>query len=129
MAFRGLWLGLSRFFGLLFAATNVGQAQTQLFGTRAKQAIMIDAETGTILYSKDADKLIPPASLAKLMTMEVVFHALKSGRYTMEDTFAVSENAWTKGGAKSGGSTMFAKVNSSIRLEDLIQGAYCPVGQ
>ena len=121
MAFRGLSLTIA-ILGLLFVATNVGQAQTQLFHTRAKQAIMIDAETGTILYSKDADKLIPPASLAKLMTMEVVFHALKSGRYTMEDTFAVSENAWTKGGAKSGGSTMFAKVNSSIRLEDLIQG-------
>ena len=73
-------------------------------------------------YSKDADKLIPPASLAKLMTMEVVFHALKVGRYTMDDTFAVSKNAWTKGGAKSGGSTMFAKLKSQIRLEDLIQG-------
>jgi serine-type D-Ala-D-Ala carboxypeptidase (penicillin-binding protein 5/6) len=121
MAFRGLSLTIA-ILGLLFAATNAGRAQTQLFDTRAKQAIMIDAETGTILYSKDADKLIPPASLAKLMTMEVVFHALKSGRYTMEDTFAVSKNAWTKGGAKSGGSTMFAKVNSSIRLEDLIQG-------
>ena len=121
MAFRGLSLTIA-ILGLLFAATNVGEAQTELFYTRAKQAIMIEAETGTILYSKDADKLIPPASLAKLMTMEVVFHALKSGRYTMEDTFAVSENAWTKGGAKSGGSTMFAKVNSIIRLEDLIQG-------
>ena len=121
MAFRGLSLTIA-ILGLLFAATNVGQAQTHLFDTRAKQAIMIEAETGTILYSKDADKLIPPASLAKLMTMEVVFHALKSGRYTMEDAFAVSENAWTKGGAKSGGSTMFAEVNSIIRLEDLIQG-------
>ena len=121
MPFRGLSLTIA-ILGLLFVATNAGRAQTQLFDTRAKQAIMIDAETGTILYSKDADKLIPPASLAKLMTMEVVFHALKSGRYTMEDTFAVSENAWKKGGAKSGGSTMFAKVNSSIRLEDLIQG-------
>ena len=121
MAFRGLSLTIA-ILGLLFAATNVAQAQTELFDTRAKQAIMIEAETGTILYSKDAAKLIPPASLAKLMTMEVVFHALKSGRYTMEDTFAVSENAWTKGGAKSGGSTMFAKVNSIIRLEDLIQG-------
>ena len=121
MAFRGL-SSIIAILGLLFAATSAGQAQTQLFDTRAKQAIMIDAETGTILYSKDADKLIPPASLAKLMTMEVVFHALKSGRYTMEDTFGVSKNAWTKGGAKSGGSTMFAKVKSSIRLEDLIQG-------
>ena len=74
------------------------QPQSQLFETRAKQAVMIDAETGTILYSKDADKLIPPASLAKLMTMEVVFHALKVGRLSMDDTFAVSKNAWTKGG-------------------------------
>jgi D-alanyl-D-alanine carboxypeptidase (penicillin-binding protein 5/6) len=98
------------------------QPQSQLFETRAKQAVMIDAETGTILYSKDADKLIPPASLAKLMTMEVVFHALKVGRLSMDDTFAVSKNAWTKGGAKSGGSTMFAKLNSQIRVEDLIQG-------
>ena len=76
---------------------------------------------GTILYAKDADKLIPPASLAKLMTMEVVFHALKVGRLSMDDKFAVSENAWKKGGAKAGGSTMFAKVKSQIRVEDLIK--------
>ena len=109
---------------LVFSSAGAGLAQSQskLFETRAKQAVMIDAETGTILYSKDADKLIPPASLAKLMTMEVVFHALKVGRLSMDDKFAVSKNAWTKGGAKSGGSTMFAKVNSEIRIEDLIQG-------
>jgi D-alanyl-D-alanine carboxypeptidase (penicillin-binding protein 5/6) len=121
MAFRGSSLIIAILVYLL-GAVSPGLAQTQLFDTRAKQAIMIDAETGTILFSKDADKLIPPASLAKLMTMEVVFHALKVGRYTMDDTFAVSQNAWKKGGAKSGGSTMFAKLNSSIRLEDLIQG-------
>ena len=121
MAFRGSSLIIA-ILGFLLGAASPGLAQTQLFDTRAKQAIMIDAETGTILFSKDADKLIPPASLAKLMTMEVVFHALKVGRYTMDDTFAVSQNAWKKGGAKSGGSTMFAKLNSSIRLEDLIQG-------
>lgn len=97
-------------------------AQAQLFETRAGQAFMIDADTSTVLFSKDPDKLIPPASLAKLMTMEVVFHALKSGRLRMDDTFLVSENAWRKGGASSGGSTMFAALKSSIRLEDLIQG-------
>ena len=111
---------------MIFSSAGLGaaqaQPQSQLFETRAKQAFMIDAETGTILYSKDADKLVPPASLAKLMTMEVVFHALKVGRLSMDDTFAVSKNAWTKGGAKSGGSTMFAKLNSQIRIEDLIQG-------
>lgn len=97
-------------------------AQAQLFETRAAQAFMIDAETGTILFAKDADKPIPPASLAKLMTMEVVFHALKVGRLRMDDTFQVSENAWRRGGAASGGSTMFAELGSSISLENLIQG-------
>ncbi|TIS85320.1 MAG: D-alanyl-D-alanine carboxypeptidase, partial [Mesorhizobium sp.] len=85
-------------------------------------AFMIDADTGTVLFSKDADKPIPPASMAKLMTMEVVFNALKSGRLKLDDTFVVSENAWRKGGAPSGTSTMFAKLKSAIRLEDLIQG-------
>jgi len=108
---------------MMFASpgTGLAQPQSQLFETRAKQAVMIDAETGTILYAKDGDKLIPPASLAKLMTMEVVFHALKVGRLSMDDKFAVSENAWKKGGAKAGGSTMFAKVKSQIRVEDLIK--------
>ena len=83
---------------------------------------MVNADTGTILYEKNPDILIPPASLAKLMTMEVVFHAIKSGRLTMQDTFLVSENAWRTGGASSGGSTMFAELGSSIALEDLVQG-------
>ncbi|MGE0499793.1 MAG: D-alanyl-D-alanine carboxypeptidase family protein [Rhizobiaceae bacterium] len=97
-------------------------ATAQLFETKARTAYMIDAGTGTILFSKDPDELIPPASLGKLMTMEVVFHAIKEGRLTLNDTFVVSENAWRTGGAVSGGSTMFAELGSSIRLEDLIQG-------
>ncbi|MET3580621.1 D-alanyl-D-alanine carboxypeptidase (penicillin-binding protein 5/6) [Mesorhizobium robiniae] len=97
-------------------------AAAQLFETKAARAFMIDAETGTVLFSKDADKPMPPASLAKLMTMEVVFDAIKSGRVTLDDTFVVSENAWRTGGAPSGTSTMFAKLKSTIRLEDLIQG-------
>jgi D-alanyl-D-alanine carboxypeptidase (penicillin-binding protein 5/6) len=105
---------------LLLAAT--GAAAQELFETKAKQAYMIDAETGTILFSKDADASVPPASLAKLMTMEVVFGALKSGRLTMDEQFYISENAWKNGGAGSGGSTMFAIPKSSIRLEDLVQG-------
>ena len=109
-------------FCFALALLGAGQAHAQLFETKAAQAFMIDAETSTILFSKDADKLIPPASLAKLMTMEVVFDALKAGRYTLDDTFQVSENAWRTGGAGSGGSTMFAELKSTIRLEDLIQG-------
>lgn len=106
----------------ILALGIVRPAHAELFETRAKQAFMIDAETGTILFSKNPDDLIPPASLAKIMTMEVVFDALKSGRLTMDDTFYVSEHAWRTGGAVSGTSTMFAEIESSIRLEDLIQG-------
>jgi D-alanyl-D-alanine carboxypeptidase (penicillin-binding protein 5/6) len=107
---------------LLAVVMAAAPAHAQLFETKAGQAFMADAETGTILFSKDPDKLVPPASLAKLMTMEVVFHALKEGRLTLDDTFQVSENAWRTGGAASGGSTMFAALKSTIRLEDLIKG-------
>lgn len=100
----------------------VAAAHGQLLDTKAKQAFMIDAVTGTVLYEKDADALVPPASLAKLMTMEVVFHALKTGRHKIDEQFAVSENAWRKGGAPSGTSTMFAVLKSSIPLGDLIRG-------
>ena len=115
-------IGCALLAAVVFVLGAALAAQAQLFETRAGQAYMIDADTGTVLFSKDPDKPIPPASLAKLMTMEVVFHVLKNGRLRMDDTFLVSENAWRKGGASSGGSTMFAVLKSTIRLEDLIQG-------
>jgi serine-type D-Ala-D-Ala carboxypeptidase (penicillin-binding protein 5/6) len=96
-------------------------ALAQTFSTAAKNAILIDADTNTVLFEKDADAAFPPASLAKLMTMEVVFHALKTGGLKLTDQFIVSENAWRNGGANSGGSTMFAQLNSEIALQDLIQ--------
>jgi serine-type D-Ala-D-Ala carboxypeptidase (penicillin-binding protein 5/6) len=108
----------------LLAALGSGPAaaQEELFETKAKQAFMVDAETGTVLFSKDPDALIPPASLAKLMTSEVIFNAIKTGQHSLADTFVVSENAWRTGGAPSGGSTMFAALKSVIPLESLIQG-------
>ncbi|GAB1582014.1 D-alanyl-D-alanine carboxypeptidase family protein [Phyllobacterium phragmitis] len=90
--------------------------------TRARQALLIDDATGTVLFAKNADELIPPASLAKLMTMEVVFDALTKGELSLDRTFPVSEYAWRTGGAPSGTSTMFAKIKSTPRVEDLIQG-------
>lgn len=97
-------------------------AAAQLFETRAKQAFMVDARTGTVLFAKNPDDPVPPASLAKIMTMEVVFDAVKSGRLSLDERFYVSENAWRTGGAVSGTSTMFAEVKSSVPLEALIQG-------
>lgn len=110
------------FFSILIMLMMVGLVNAQLYQTKAKQALLLDADTGTILFAKEADTKIPPASLAKIMTMEVVFNQLKSGNLSLEDNFFVSENAWRKGGTSSGGSTMFAKLNSEIPLEDLIRG-------
>lgn len=122
MSFSALWRGFCVFILLLAVSGAAGAQQSDLFETRAQQAFMIDAETGTILFSKDPDTPFPPASLAKLMTMEIVFNAIKAGRLTLDDEFYVSENAWRTGGAPSGTSTMFAALGSSIRVEDLIQG-------
>lgn len=104
------------------AVSLASSAYAQVFNTPAEQAILVDADTGTVLFSKDGDHRFPPASLAKLMTMEVVFNALTTGQLQLSDTFYVSENAWRTGGANSGGSTMFAELNSEIALEDLIRG-------
>ncbi|MDF1608995.1 D-alanyl-D-alanine carboxypeptidase [Hoeflea sp. YIM 152468] len=107
---------------VLLISVSASPSSAQLFETRAKQAYLVDADTGTVLFAKDENELVPPASLAKLMTMEVVFNAIRSGRLTLDDTFQVSENAWRTGGAISRTSTMFAELKSSIRLEDLIKG-------
>ncbi len=88
----------------------------------ATQAILIDYENGSILYEKAADTPIPPASLTKLMTMELVFQALQERRLTLDQEILISPYAWRTGGAVSHGSTMFASVNSRIKVEDLIQG-------
>jgi D-alanyl-D-alanine carboxypeptidase (penicillin-binding protein 5/6) len=88
----------------------------------APHAILIDAENGGVLYERDPDKLIFPASLAKLMTAEYVFHELKLGHIKLSDEYTVSENAWRKGGAPSHGSTMFAAIHSKISVDDLLHG-------
>ena len=113
---------------LMTAIYGHKSAHAQLYSTKAGQALLIDADTNTILFAKNHDKKIPPASLAKMMTMEVVFSRLKNGGLTLEDTFFVSENAWRKGGTSSGGSTMFAKLNSEIKLDDLIHGVIVQSG-
>jgi D-alanyl-D-alanine carboxypeptidase (penicillin-binding protein 5/6) len=92
------------------------------FETKAKHAILMDAGANLVLFEKDADALVPPASMSKLMTLAVVFRELKAGRLKLEDQFKVSEHAWRTGGAPSGGSAMFAPLNTMISVSDLIQG-------
>ncbi len=82
--------------------------RAQGFQTAAPHAILIDADSGSVLFEKAADEPFSPASMAKLMTTEIVFAALKEGRLTMDTEFTVTEDAWKRGGAGGGGSSMFA---------------------
>jgi D-alanyl-D-alanine carboxypeptidase (penicillin-binding protein 5/6) len=92
------------------------------FQTSVPYAILIEAGSGTVLFEKAADQLVAPASLAKLMTAEVVFDQVALGNIKLDEEFVVSENAWRKGGAPSGGSTMFAAIHSKIKISDLLSG-------
>lgn len=98
------------------------------FDTQARFAILMDQESGTVIFQKDADLPMEPASMAKLMTIAVVFHELADGRLKMSDEFFVSEHAWRTGGASSGGSTMFAELNSKISVENLVRSVIIQSG-
>ncbi|HQY74244.1 MAG TPA: D-alanyl-D-alanine carboxypeptidase family protein [Aestuariivirga sp.] len=109
---------------LLLAASGAAFAQDVLpFETTAPNAILIDAKSGTVFFEKKADELVQPASMSKLMTMVMVFEALKAGTVTLDTEFPISVNAWKRGGTASGGSTMFANVNTKVKLIDLMHGA------
>ena len=92
------------------------------FVPKARQSILMDADSGGILYQHNADQLAAPASMSKLMTLAVAFKLLKAGKLNRSDEFVVSVNAWRRGGAPSGTSAMMIPVNSKVRLDELIQG-------
>lgn len=107
----------------LFGTISAARAQQAAgFEPKAPHVYLVEASTGTVLYARGEDELVPPASLVKLMTAEYVFHELKAGRISADTVFTVSENAWRTGGALSRTSTMFAALNSNIRVIDLLQG-------
>ncbi len=113
-----LSLRLGIFGGALLLA--VGNAWA--IETKARTAVLMDYDTGEILFAKDHKKMVAPASMSKLMTIYMVFEKLKDGTLSLDDVFTVSENAWRKGGAATGGSTMFLKIGQKVRVEDLIKG-------
>jgi D-alanyl-D-alanine carboxypeptidase (penicillin-binding protein 5/6) len=92
------------------------------FQTSIPAAALLDPDSDSLLFEKNGDDLVAPASLAKLMTLEYVFNEIKQGRLKLEDTFKISDNAWRKGGAPSHGSTMFAAIHSDVKVDDLIHG-------
>jgi D-alanyl-D-alanine carboxypeptidase (penicillin-binding protein 5/6) len=98
-----------------------GEKKKDEFQTAAPYAILVDANSGTVLFEKNADTPTPPSSLAKLMTAELVFHKIVSGDLKQDEEFIVSEDAWRRGGAPSHTSSMFAPLHSQVKVQDLIQ--------
>jgi D-alanyl-D-alanine carboxypeptidase (penicillin-binding protein 5/6) len=97
-------------------------AQEAAFSAKAKAAYMVDSETGTVLLSQNETAVFAPASLSKLMTVEVLLSSLKSGAIDSQTAYLVSEHAWRTGGAPSGTSTMFAGWRTMVPVEDLLRG-------
>lgn len=99
---------------LVFATAAPASAQID---TKAKQAIIVDANTGVILLDKSSDEHMPTSSMSKVMTVYMLFEDLKRGRVKLDDTFLVSEKAWRMEGSK-----MFIKVGDRVKVEDLVRG-------
>ncbi len=102
------------------AALAVGSARAQddLVTTPARFAVIMDYDTGAVLYEKNADEPTPPASMSKLMTSAIVFDLIKSGQLKPTDEFAVSEKAWLE----REGSSMWVRVNTKVKVIDLLRG-------
>lgn len=105
---------------LMFAAAP---AMAYTVDTAAKQAIIVDATTGQVLFEKNADARMPTSSMSKTMTIYMVFEALKDGRLKLDSELPVSEKAWRMQGSK-----MFVEVGKTVKVEDLIRGVIVQSG-
>lgn len=85
--------------------------------TPAKQVILVDASTNTVLFEKNADESMAPSSMSKLMTAYVVFDHLKQGKLRLSDEFTISQKSWAIQGSK-----MFVAINSRVKVDDLLKG-------
>ena len=108
--------------GSIAAAVLLASTSALAIDTKAKNMILMDYTTGEYLYEKDIAEPIPPASMSKLMTVYMIFDKIRDGSLSLDDTFKVSENAWRKGGAASGGSTMFLAIGDEVTVEQVLKG-------
>lgn len=109
--------------GFLCLIAILMSSHAYAFDTEAKQAFMVDYDTGAVLFEKSADEKMPTSSMSKVMTMYAVFDALGEGRVSLDDTFKVSEKAWRKQGSK-----MFVEVGKQVKIADLIRGVIIQSG-
>jgi D-alanyl-D-alanine carboxypeptidase (penicillin-binding protein 5/6) len=102
------------------AAVLLAPSYAGAIETTAKQALIVDYQTGSVLLDKNAEEPIHPASMTKMMTLYLLFDQLKQGKLSLTDSFTVSEAAWGKGTNEE--SNMFLPLNSKVKIEDLIRG-------
>jgi D-alanyl-D-alanine carboxypeptidase (penicillin-binding protein 5/6) len=103
---------------LLILCLNLTAAGTlHAFSTPAKQAYLMDMQTGTALFTKQAQTRMGPSSMSKMMTVYLLLEAVRDGKISLQDTLPVSEKAWRKGGSK-----MFVEVGKQVKVEDLLRG-------
>jgi len=100
------------------AAAQLGQVETL-----ARQMILVDYDTGTSIFEKNADELMPPSSMSKLMTAYMVFEQLEAGKLRLDDMLPVSEKAWRIQGSK-----MFVPIGGRVKVEDLLRGVIIQSG-
>ena len=123
------WLAITALIAGFFVSTaELAEAADSAFTTKAQRAILMDAETGAVLFQQNADQLAPPASMSKLMTLAVLFRAIKTGSIKLTDEFVMSVNAWRNGGAPSGTSAMMVPVNTKATVNELLQGVIVQSG-
>ena len=108
--------------GTLAATLLCGSAVAQFIDTEAEYAVIMDYDTQDILFSKNGETPMIPASMTKIMTAHVVYEAIENGEITLEDTLPVSERAWREGGWATGGSTMGLSIGETPTVEDLLRG-------
>src|SRR3712207_1606694 len=113
---RNLLLSLSALGAFAFPAS----AQAPAFETGAPIAFMMDVNSGAILYAKDADRRMPPASMAKMMTVHTAFRLIKSGELTLDKMCTVRPETWQRWHGPEAGSTMFLSPNEQVSVENLL---------
>ena len=110
------------FFGLAGLATLPGEAAAPPFDTPAPIAFMTDLSSGATLYAKDADRRMPPASMAKMMTVYVAFDMVKHGQLKLSDMATVRPETWKKWHGPEAGSTMFLSPGEQVSVANLLYG-------
>jgi D-alanyl-D-alanine carboxypeptidase (penicillin-binding protein 5/6) len=122
IALRALLALLLAWVPIVLAAGPAWAQQGSDPGIKSQYAVLMDAESGSVLYQRNADDLVPPASMSKLMLLLLVFMALRAGELQLDRGFTMSENAWRKGGAPSRTSSMFVPIGKTATVDELIKG-------